>query len=326
MSTISGSVNKAKRPLVYLDQNIISFQSQGRINLSNVDVVQWVYSKEHFAEMRRSRNPDPFLDALDALSAGLLEVRLIDGQLSDEATLITKGSAHAHYADYLAANDEVDINTEVFSPMMAWAVGGTCAAELRAMPDDIEAAIAGLTRQVPPHLVLETPADSLAAFRGMMDKMIQEGNDINRTRDSFSVGNGANNVSGPNILLKIWERVSPKVPRLSVGQFFGFDPYPWEATTALPVYTGIIRCCAMLDILGYAAEKKVRKLEKVPNVMSDAVHIAAGAFCEAIVSSDPKLVRRAKAIYEFRSIRTSLVHLKFSATGKRAGWGLKCSP
>jgi hypothetical protein len=307
--------------LVYLDHNVISLQSQGRIDLSGFDSAQWVYSKEHFAEIRRSNSPEPFLDTLDALSAGLLEIRLNGGQLSDEATLTANRSAHAQYADYLAANDEVEYNSEVFSPMMAWAAGGKCAAELRAMPEAIEAAIAGLTRQVPPHLVLETPADSLAAFRGMMDKMIQEGNDINRTRDFFGVGNGANNVSGSNELLQIWDLVKVSVPGFSADQFFGFEPYPSETADELPIYAGIIRCCTVLDVLGYAAESKVRQVKNVPNVMSDGAHIAAGAFCEAIVSSDAKLVRRAKAIYEFRSIRTSSVHLKFSATGKRAGWG-----
>ncbi len=41
-------------PLVYIDQNIIGLQLQGNINLSKRDDLKWVYSKEHFAEIKKT--------------------------------------------------------------------------------------------------------------------------------------------------------------------------------------------------------------------------------------------------------------------------------
>jgi len=71
------------------------------------------------------------------------------------------------------------------------------------------------------------------------------------------------------------------------------------------MYLGIIGCNAVLDILGFQAEKKCRKLSKIHNVRSDAGHIAMGAFCSAILSEDKRLIKRAKAIYEYKCIGTS---------------------
>jgi hypothetical protein len=63
-------------------------------------------------------------------------------------------------------------------------------------------------------------------------------------------------------------------------------------------------CCAVLDIIGFQAEKKARDLEKIPNVRSDAIHIGMGAYCAAILSGDRRLSKRAKAIYEYKKIGT----------------------
>ena len=57
-----------------------------------------------------------------------------------------------------------------------------------------------------------------------------------------------------------------------------------------------------MDILGFQAEKKCRKINKIHNVKSDFGHIAMGAYCAAILSEDKRLAKRAKAIYEYKGI------------------------
>jgi hypothetical protein len=59
-----------------------------------------------------------------------------------------------------------------------------------------------------------------------------------------------------------------------------------------------------MDFVGFQAEKKCRKIDKIPNIRSDAEHIAMGAFCTAILSEDKRQIRRAKAIYEYKGINT----------------------
>jgi hypothetical protein len=78
--------------------------------------------------------------------------------------------------------------------------------------------------------------------------------------------------------------------------FFGFE--------GRPTYLGIIACCSVLDILGFQGEGKARKILSMPNVRSDANHIAMGAFCQVLLSADKRLINRAAAIYEYKNIGT----------------------
>lgn len=49
------------KPLIYIDQNIIGLQLLGIMSLAKRDDVTWVYSKEHFGEIRRSDKPAKYL-------------------------------------------------------------------------------------------------------------------------------------------------------------------------------------------------------------------------------------------------------------------------
>lgn len=49
------------QPLFYVDQNVIGLQLEGKVELSKVEGVRWVYSKVHFAEIRRSRTTEGYL-------------------------------------------------------------------------------------------------------------------------------------------------------------------------------------------------------------------------------------------------------------------------
>ena len=69
-----------------------------------------------------------------------------------------------------------------------------------------------------------------------------------------------------------------------------------------------------MDTVGFQAEKKCRKISKIHNVRSDACHIGMGAYCSAILSEDRRLVKRAKAIYEYKSIDSSPILIEKTAT------------
>ena len=64
------------RKLVYLDQNIIGLHLKGELKLLTHPDHCWVYSKEHFTEIRRSPNPDQYLSVLAKIDAKLLELQL----------------------------------------------------------------------------------------------------------------------------------------------------------------------------------------------------------------------------------------------------------
>lgn len=306
-------------PLAYLDQNVVSLQSTGVIDFSGVSGVQWVYSKEHFAEISRSNDPGPFLDALDQLSARLLDLEMVGWELTGRVNLAEGGTAYAHYQDYLDANADVEVDEGVFSLFIAWSLGGATPEMLRELPDRFAGQLQKLMARLPKDIANLIPAGVEDDLRDMVDNMSQQGNDIVRLRELLGVGKGAaGSIVGENPLAQIWELVAPNVAGLSAEQFYYFSPL--EEEKAPPItWLGIIGCCMALDIVGYKSEKKARKPERVPNILSDAAHIAAGAYCSLLVSRDRRLVERAKAIYQFRGISTEVAYLELDGESSVEG-------
>lgn len=293
-------------PLVYIDQNIVSYHASSKIDLSRTEGVQWVFSKEHFAEISRSHAPRPYLDALEKIGARLLDIDLINWKYSGSATLSETASVTEAYEQYHASISEVPFDAKGLQALIAWFNGGADSEIALRVPDAFEEQLRQLVTGLPPELIPSNIQEVSNQFRQAMTEMVAHGNDIERTRLALGVGKGAaGGVTGHDPIRQIWKMVAPTMPGLTCDQFFGFEPIeainqsPWTA------YEGIIRCCAMLDIVGFQAEQKARDPEKIENVMSDAAHIAAAAYCAAVVSADKRFARRAKAIYEYKGVGTA---------------------
>lgn len=299
------------KPLIYIDQNIIGLQLQGIFNLSKRDDVIWIYSKEHFAEIRRSNEPEKYLGVLDAMDAKLLDLVLDENwKITGEARLIENGTPYDHYDSYIDATGDVDFDDTIFDPFQVWVNGGGEEGPLKDLSEKIAQQILRLNSSLPFDTTEMTDKVKhiKPEFDSMVDEMISNGNDIHKTRAAFGDEKGAiGSISGEKQIEKIWEIISPTMQGcdISCDQFFGFDPIEKQGYENWPIYLGIIGCNSVLDILGFQAEKKCRKLNKIHNVRSDAGHIAMGAYCSAIISEDKRLVKRAKAIYEYKNIGTS---------------------
>ena len=75
--------------LIYIDQNIIGLHLGGLINLRKNDELIWVYSKEHFSEIKRSNDPERYFKALDDISAVLLDLEVYENwKITDSANLM----------------------------------------------------------------------------------------------------------------------------------------------------------------------------------------------------------------------------------------------
>lgn len=300
-------------PLVYIDQNIIGLQQQGLIKLSNRDDMIWVYSKEHFAEMRRSDNPEKYLDILSDIGAKCLELILDeDWKITGQAKLNEQGTPYQHYENYIEAMGEVDFDESIFDPFQVWVNGGGDEDLLRDLSENFAKQIFQLTIGLPfDTSEMTEKAESIKPkFDSIIDEMISNGNDIQKTRSAFGDEKGTiGSISGEKQIEKIWELISSTMgeANISCDQFFGFDPIDKQGYESWPMYLGIVGCNAVLDILGFQAEKKCRKISKIHNVKSDACHIGMGAYCSAILSGDKRLIRRAKAIYEYKKIGTAAI-------------------
>lgn len=309
---------------VYLDQNVISRIANGDMPLLCIPAVQWIYSKEHFREISRSDDPMKYLRVLDRLDAKLIDPVLSDWEITGEAHLHQDGTAEKHYADFLDAIDAVGFSDGPFDAILAWVNGGGDEALLHLVPEQAVAQIQALNDTLPLEMrpaMRETFQQELAE---MVDQMATNGNDIKKMRELLGEEKGSfGSISGKNELLQIWSKISQTYPPgISCDQFFGFVKLECLGGEVVPMLTGIISCCAVLDIIGFQAEPKCRKIEKLPNVRSDATHIAMGAFCSAIITADRRFARRAKAIYEYKTIATVTLLVQQDSTGESPSHGI----
>ena len=298
-------------PLVYIDQNIIGLQLDGSLNLRKRDDLVWVYSKEHFSEIRRSNDTCQYLGVLNDIGAKMLDLELNkQWQITGTAKFVEYGTPEQHYEEYLEATSDVELDDSLFDPFQVWVNGGGEEGPLRDLSENLAEQIVAITSGLPLDTseIEEKMTSIRPQFDEMVEEMIKNGNDIKKTREAFGDGKGAiGSIAGEKQIEKIWKIISPSMGEHNVTceQFFGFDPVDKQGYESWPPYLGIVGCCAVMDILGFQAEKKCRKMSKIQNVRSDSGHIAMGAFCSAIMSEDKRLVNRAKAIYEYKGIGTT---------------------
>ncbi len=152
-------------------------------------------------------------------------------------------------------------------------------------------------------------------FKDKVNQIARIDNDIIKVRSTLGNNKGAvGNVSGENVVNKIWDIISPSLGDISCDQYFGFNPINKQGYEHWPMFLGIIGCCGVMDVIGFRSEQKCRKLDKVPNVRSDSVHIGMGAFCSLIISKEERLVKRANVIYEYKGIGSSATLLELQKT------------
>jgi len=295
------------KKLVYIDQNIVGHQLSGSLKLVPEQDLTWVYSNEHFSEIRRSSNASKYLNELERMDAKLLELELdADWKITGVAKLNEHRTPTQHYEAYLDAINDIELDDNLFNPLLAWINGGGDEASLNQLSNKLIEEVSSLTKDFPisDNNFNEQICRIKPDFDSMVEQVKTQGNNINNTRDAFGIGKGAvGHISGNNQIMKIWELIKATNEfDVTCDQFFGFDRTIEEKTS---IFQGIVGCCAVFDIIGFQSEKKIRKIDKLPNIQSDAGHIAMGAYCSAILSEDKRLIKRAKAIYQYKGIGTT---------------------
>ncbi|MGL4220321.1 MAG: hypothetical protein ACRCSS_06800 [Shewanella sp.] len=302
------------KPLIYLDLNIVSAQANGKLTIQKPNDAVLVYSKEHFSEIRRSADPDKYLDVLESFDAQLVDSELDASFKETGRTLLIQGSSpQHHFNQYLEAIKDTSYNEEVIYPLIAWVNGGAVLDNLVQMPVVMKEQLSELLAILPDeyrHQLGDVDAVQ-DSFEKAIKDISENDNHIMQTRAAFGVPrSGLTNIEGPDQLKKIWEIVSTNVSQPTIDEFFGFKPNNVFVPANTEVKYGIIACCAMFDLLGFHAEQKSRKLGSIANVQSDARHIAMAASCSALLTSDHRMAERARAIYEYLQNGTTVCEVQ----------------
>lgn len=294
--------------LAYIDQNILSKQVKCG-NILNLPGYTMVYSDSHLDEISRANVPEPYLSTLERMNARYLTISIENGLPTDKF-LLFEGNPREIFDSHKQKISSHPLAANPFLAASAWVNGGGNLRNVEALPSDVAAHFTSQLSTVSPELqqLVKVAADLLEkALREMTTKVIDHGNNIESWRASLGGEKGRfGDINGDGELLQIWEQIKDKVVYDTPEQFLGFEN---KASLSPPQCLGIVACCAMLDLLGFQAEKKRRKTSSQANVQSDAQHIAMASFCDALLSSDKRMIRRAKAIYEFRKIPTKVIHI-----------------
>ena len=68
-----------QKNLIYLDQNLLQYDFEGKIRISNNQDIQWVFSEEHFNEISRNESErEQYFEVLERLKAIKIKVKLAD--------------------------------------------------------------------------------------------------------------------------------------------------------------------------------------------------------------------------------------------------------
>jgi hypothetical protein len=186
---------RVHKPIVYLDQNVTGLQHAGDIDLSRCDDIQWVYSKEHFAEIRRAHCPELYISQLALLNAKLLDLELNSAWKITGVARVIDGTARDHYASYMEALAEGAVDDTIFDPFTAWLNGGSDEGLFK----DVPTAVA---QQVSSLLGLESvvaAAPFQLTFQEAINQLLSDGNDIETLRAALGVGKGAAGSVSPKI-------------------------------------------------------------------------------------------------------------------------------
>lgn len=303
---------------IYVDQNIVGYVHEGCFDLERVKGVDWIYSNEHFNEIERSGNIS-YLSVFEKLKAQQIEIVLDDKlRITDNATIYPYSSPHERYKHYIKTKNDVQFNERLFTDFLGRLFGANNYQVLSNLPERFKSQVESLLFEA--GVLNEFYQNSIEKISSDLAEIIK--NDLCETRSLESMRKplGTNNgkvgeAKTDNPVQEIWEVIRDKVKSVTSDQFFGFDPVNKQGYDKWPMYLGIVGCHTVLNFIGYGTDKGIATVENLPNIMSDANHIATAAFCDAVMSEDKRFCKKAEAIYKYKHHHTKVLLLEIRNHG-----------
>lgn len=294
-------------PTFYLDQNIIGYVTNGSFPLPKGRVVP-VISPEHFTEIARGDALN-LLDTLEEIEAQELIVgRDDDNRYTGQAALSPPGAIRARYAEHVANLEGGRAHIEMFQAFVAriWGADNqdSLLEQLGALPETI----------LPPNELATHPEIRVEAQRvsealiDIVKARLPETTPLVTLRQAFGVDRGrAGDFDPKDAIPRIWERIAPRVPSVTMEQFFWKEPIDRLGYETWPIYMAVTHCHATLNTLGFRPDKGMADETRTANIVSDAIHLANASFCDVLLTADRRLADKAEAIYSFLGVDTHVL-------------------
>lgn len=299
---------------VYLDHNVIVDVAKGHFNLKPDPSFVWVYSNEHFNEIRRGTDTSP-LDVLSQLRAQKLELKLNNAfQITGEFCLRGDVDPRTLYDNWHESNAEAGFQEDFLSPVLARMLGAENDETLAGLPELFEHEVTGALQSA--GLLDDSQQERITRARGAMKSMLFEHlakpPDLEELREALGThgGRGGNLMKDQNPLAVFWNTIGQKFPGVTADQIFGFEQLEAGESDQSPIYLGVIGCYLAMNIFGLCPDEKLRRGRRLPAIMSDACHAGYAAYCDVLLSADRRFCDKASAICKYKNIPTQVLLLQ----------------
>lgn len=303
-----------KNRIVYIDQNIIQYIYEGKLELELDEEIIWAYSDEHFNEINRHKDENKCFKVLEDLKAQKVRIKL-DNQfkLTNTIILLDYENPKILYEKYFENIVDYKDIVEQFVPLQAFYSGNKDSLDIENYVKNYKSNLLKLVSNEMEYVGNEELnkmlLDSLDNFaEGYKDSLIDSKKYIttlDKARKSISKKQLSDLKPQDGLIInQIWLLVKDYFEKISVtkDQLFGKHKLLLDnglTDTTQSIFEGIAQSHAILNYLGYWPDEKLTRLSKIYGINSDASHIAHGFFCNAIVSADDRLCKKASAIYSY---------------------------
>lgn len=299
--------------LIYIDQNLLQYDFEEKINISTSSEIQWVFSDEHFSEINRKVD-ERFFAVLKRLKARKIKIILDDKfKFTDDCVLLEYKDPRFLFDDYIETISEYNETSNLFLPLQAFFSGNLEALDPKSYTAHFKRVILDLLKDafneidkpgVESRYINLLESDEIDIGE-ILDSAKSQIKPLNEQRKIISLNKQFSDLKAENGLIidQIWEVIAESMQPITKNQFFGKAPLPYsqvgDSSNEQPLFLGIVQCHTVLNHLGYWPDEGLPKISKILGINSDAAHIAYAYFCNGIASADNRLCKKANAIYDY---------------------------
>lgn len=339
------------KPTLYLDQNILDkivdypmLIEDGLFAGYNCQVI---YSNETLNEIKRSGEPDKFLQVLENLKARRMIFEVDQNFKTTGAVIINPYiNPLIVYKEYLSRDFVDEIASKMIINNMQFIFSLFSNESSNSIVDyanesrenfnslheqtlevfkSVEGEVSEADYQFLEEIIKgdfkEQSSHLDAVQNSMLENMSNTGIDLNSNNGHNGIrkledvtkidGKILNNIKSPKILEKIYEKYTDSSDTSHISDFYLVSNKIYGRN--LYKFEKVMNVYMILNILGYKRDKGFqKKYKRLVSANSDGQHLAYACYCNYFLSEDKAFTEKAKAIFEFLNIDTCVDRITFT--------------
>lgn len=303
---------------IYADSNIYRYVATGELEVTTIGSFRFAYSSVHFDEMIRSGNTE-MLRGIEALKAvPLVTNENGEYEFDDIGVCLEYENPYEKFDKYKSnAVTSNDAEATIHELLLRF-LGADNYEELKKVPSSIiEVALDATDNgSVDTGGLVNRAEETAQDLEKLIENELSTQKPLSETRKAFGFPKGTTSAHGndQSPIDGIWENMKDKVGGASKDQFFGFEAVPGVEIEQSRIGS-VSRCHLILNMVGFHPDKGLPKRDKIKNIISDGQHVGYASLCGEFLTSDFRLHKKAKAIFEYSNYSTRSTHVPYDSKG-----------